>query len=269
MGVDGGYRLGGGSAVPPLLLDDDEAVAIVVGLKSAAGNAVAGVEEASVRALTKLHQVLPARLRARFAGLSAATAASPWSEPTVDPDVLIAVARAMGSDEGLRFVYRAPDGTESRRSIEPKGLVVVGRRWYVLGWDDDRDDWRTFRADRMWGLWSVARGGSRHELPAGHDPASFVREGQLAMAPTYGLVATIHAPFKHVARRLGDAGNLERLGPDRCRLTIGGDTLDWLLFRLLALDADFEIEDPPELVERVRRLAKRLARTAAAASAPG
>ena len=142
MGADGGYRLVAGSAIPPLLLDDDEAVSIVVGLRTVAGNALAGIDEASVRALAKLEQVLPARLRARFRSLAAATTWMTWYEATTDPEVLTAVARAIGADQLLRFVYRAADGSESRRSVEPKGLVVFGRRWYVVGWDEDRADWR-------------------------------------------------------------------------------------------------------------------------------
>ena len=261
MGADGGYRLVAGSAIPPLLLDDDEAVSIVVGLRTVAGNALAGIDEASVRALAKLEQVLPARLRARFRSLAAATTWMTWYEATTDPEVLTAVARAIGADELLRFVYRAADGSESRRSVEPKGLVVFGRRWYVVGWDEDRADWRIFRADRMQDPWSSARRAPRHDLPDGQDAASFIRARQLARAQVYRLVATIHAPAELVAPRARDvATELDPLGPDRCRLTIDGDTLEWLLLRLIVLGADFEIEEPLELVDHTRSVLDRLNR---------
>lgn len=145
MGVTGGYRLVAGTGMPPLLLDDDEAVAIVVGLRTATGNAVTGIEEASLRALAKLIQVLPARLRPRAGALTAATAPLPEGyRPTVDLDVLMALAAAVASPERLRFRYRSADGIESRRLVEPHRLVVDGRRWYLVAYDNDRDDWRVF-----------------------------------------------------------------------------------------------------------------------------
>ncbi len=269
VGAEGGYRLLAGAAMPPLLLDDEEAVAIVVGLRTAAGNAVAGVDEASVRALAKLEQVLPARLRARFAGLRAATAQLPGSGPTADPAVLITAARAISAGERLRFVYRAPDGREARRSVEPNGLVVVGRRWYLVAWDEDRAVWRSFRADRIHDPWSTGRPVPRRALPDGHDPASFVLERRNSQAPTYRMVATVHAPFAYVAPRAADAVDLlERLDERRCRLTTDGDTLAWLAFRLIVLDCDFEIHEPAELADYVRMLGERLGRSSTLVAAP-
>jgi predicted DNA-binding transcriptional regulator YafY len=263
LGVDGGYRLVAGAAMPPLLLDDEEAVAIAIGLRTAAGNAVAGIDEASVRALAKLEQVLPPRLRGRVAALGAATRSLTWDEPAVDPATLTAIARAIGSGDRLRFAYRAPDGSQSRRDVEPNGLVVMGRRWYLLAWDADRADWRTFRVDRVSDPWNTRSRGPRHALPDGLDAPAFVRRQQLAQAPTYRMVATVHAPADRVARRLGDVAEVESFGSDRCRVTSAGDTLDWLAFRLLQLEADFEIHEPVELVEHVRRLGDRLRRAGA------
>jgi predicted DNA-binding transcriptional regulator YafY len=259
VGVRGGYRLVAGTAMPPLLLDDEEAVAIAVGLRIAAGNAVVGSDEASVRALAKLEQVLPPRLRSRVAALGAATAPLTWYEPNVDPEILTTIARAIGSGERLRFAYRAPDGTESRRDVEPNGLVIMGRRWYLLAWDGDREDWRTFRVDRVGDPWTTAARGPRHQLPDGIEPAAFVKQQQLGQAPTYRMEATIEAPAERVARRIGDdLSHLVSLDADRCRVTIAGDTLEWLTFRLVLLDADFEIHEPPELVLFVRHLGQRL-----------
>ena len=261
LGADGGYRLGAGSEMPPLLLDDDEAVAIVIGLRTAAIQAVAGIDEASARALAKLEQVLPARLRTRFEGLRAATTPIDWSRaPSVDPAVLTAVAQAISGREQLRFTYRTPNGASGRRSVEPRALVVLARRWYLVAWDQDREDWRIFRADRMMDPWSTGRPLPERELPGGTDPATYVREHLVSLAPTYRMVATLDAPMERVADAAGDVAELEPVDASRTRITIDSDTLEWLALRLILLDCDFEIHEPPELEEYLGRLAQRLAR---------
>src|SRR5205823_4051320 len=148
-GPAGGYRLRAGSAMPPLLLEDEEAIAIAVGLRTAAGASVAGIEETALRALVKLEQVLPAHLRRRVGALGAATVTLPVAGPTVDPQHLSVIAAACRDFECLRFGYRSRDGTDSRREVEPHSLVNRGRRWYLVAWDRRRDDWRTFRIDRL------------------------------------------------------------------------------------------------------------------------
>ncbi|MGC1567523.1 MAG: YafY family protein, partial [Trebonia sp.] len=150
-GAAGGYRLGAGAAMPPLLLDDEEAVAVAVGLRTVATGAIAGIEEASLRALAKLEQVLPARLRTRVGGLRSIITPVPFASaaPTVDPDVLTAVAAACRARERLRFSYLSHDGSASERDAEPYQLVNWGRRWYLVAFDVGRGDWRTFRVDRI------------------------------------------------------------------------------------------------------------------------
>src|SRR6266545_2546717 len=150
-GTAGGYRLGAGAALPPLLLDDDEAVAVAVGLRTAAGGSVAGIEETSVRALVKLEQVLPSRLRHRVNALWTSTVPVPvpGDGATVDAEVLTAIAGACRDHQRLRFDYRDHGGSASVRTVEPHRLVCWGRRWYLLAWDTDRNDWRTFRVDRL------------------------------------------------------------------------------------------------------------------------
>src|SRR5207248_10682 len=148
-GPAGGYRLRAGSAMPPLLLDDEEAIAIAVGLRTAARSNVTGIDETAVRALVKLEQVLPAHLRRRVSALGAATWTLPAGGPTVDPRHLTEIAAACRDHECLRFGYQRRDGTESRRDTEPHALVNQGRRWYLVAWDRAREDWRTFRVDRM------------------------------------------------------------------------------------------------------------------------
>src|ERR671937_2893620 len=148
-GPAGGYRLRAGSAMPPLLLDDEEAIAIAVGLSTAARASVTGIEEAAVRALVKLEQVLPAHLRRRVGALGSATVTPPGTGPMVDPQELTVIAAACRDSECLRFAYRSRDGTESRREVEPHSLVNLGRSWYLVAWDRRRKDWRTFRIDRL------------------------------------------------------------------------------------------------------------------------
>ncbi|MBO4275626.1 helix-turn-helix transcriptional regulator, partial [Microbispora triticiradicis] len=148
-GTDGGYRLVAGTAMPPLLLDDDEAVAAAIGLRAAAG--VAGVEEAAERAAAKLEQVLPSRLRRRVGALQTHSEPVPPDRPgpAIDPAVLGVLAAACRDRERLRFDYRAHDGSSGVRIVEPYRLVSWGRRWYLVAWDTGRDDWRTFRVDRI------------------------------------------------------------------------------------------------------------------------
>ena len=150
-GPAGGYRLRAGTAMPPLLLDDDEAIAIAVGLRTAARASVTGIEETAVQALVKLEQVLPAHLRRRVSALQSATMTLPPGGPTVDPQSLTVIATACRDSERVRFAYRGRDGVGSRRDVEPHSLVNLGRRWYLLAWDRDRRDWRTFRVDRLTG----------------------------------------------------------------------------------------------------------------------
>src|SRR5213595_1641107 len=144
-GPAGGYRLRAGSAMPPLLLDDGEAIAIAVGLRTAARASVTGIEETAVRALVKLEQVLPKHLRRRVQALGSATISPPVDGPTVDPQHLTVIAAACRDSECLRFAYRSRDGTDSRREVEPQSVVNHGRRWYLVAWDRGRDGWRNRR----------------------------------------------------------------------------------------------------------------------------
>ena len=264
MGAAGGYRLGAGTAMPPLLLDDDEAVAIAVGLRAATGQAIAGIEESAVRALTKLEQVLPSRLRRRVRTLGAATdpltmppalsTAAPT--PGVDAEILTVFAAAIANRERVRFRYTSYDGTEAARHVDPHRLVPAGRRWYLLAFDNDRDEWRTFRADRITRPQPTGARIKPHDIPGG-DAAAFVQRQLFSSAPTYTAVATLHTPVEQAARRFARA-DLEPLDEQSCRLHGHGDTLEWTAIRLILLGCDFEVHDPPELVDYLRTLSARL-----------
>ncbi|MGR6914658.1 helix-turn-helix transcriptional regulator [[Actinomadura] parvosata] len=260
MGAAGGYRLVAGAAMPPLLLDDEEAVAITVGLSTAARHPVQGIEEASVRALAKLEQVLPARLRHRVRSLGGATVPMPALDgPQVDPGRLTALAVAVAGKERVRFAYRTNDGTTGRRLVDPHRLVAAGRRWYLLGHDLDRDDWRIFRIDRIDELHPTGARVTPREPPAG-DAAAYVAEKLYSSAPTYEAVVTVRAPVTEPLKALGE---VTPIGGDACRLRMHADTLDWLAFRLAALGCEFEVHEPAELADHLRRLAARLTRAAA------
>jgi len=270
MGAAGGYRLVAGTAMPPLLLDDEEAVAIAVGLRTAAGQPVSGIEEASLRALAKLVQVLPSRLRYRVRTLGAATVSLAGKGPAVDPEDLTVLAAAVASREGLRFGYRAGDGTENRRLVEPHRLVASGGRWYLVAYDNLRDAWRTFRVDRMREPQSTGVRAAPRELPA-RDAAAYVAgERSDWGTPTYRVVVTLHAPLAQVAGRLGDTpGELEPLGEHRCRLDSSrDDSLEWLAVRLISLGCEFEVHEPPELAAHLRALAARVTRAAGGSTCP-
>jgi predicted DNA-binding transcriptional regulator YafY len=261
-GTDGGYRLGAGAAMPPLLLDDDEAVAVAVGLRTAAGGTVAGIEETSVRALAKLEQVLPARLRHRVNALQSYTVPVPPDRPgpTVDPGVLTLLAAACRDAERVRFDYRGHDGSATIRSVEPHRLVSWGRRWYLVAWDVDRQDWRTFRVDRIAPRTPTGpRFGPRDGPPGG--AAAHVARGVSAASWRYTARVLVHAPAEVVTERINPAvGVVEAVDSDTCVLNTGADSLTTLAVYLGMLDVDFEVTSPPELVAYVRSLSERYAR---------
>jgi predicted DNA-binding transcriptional regulator YafY len=256
-GVAGGYGLGAGANMPPLLLDDEETVAVAVGLSNAAGGTVVGIEEASVRALAKLEQVLPSRLRHQVSALTAATLTINRDGPKVDPGVLTAIARACRDCEVLRFDYRVQAGTESVRRAEPHRLVCWNRRWYLVAWDTDRQDWRTFRVDRLRPRSPNGPRFAPREPPRG-DVATYIAERLgTGMWPVQARVR-VHAPAEAVAGRTG--GLVEPVDDHQCLLSLGGVNLNTLAAVIGMLDVDFDVIDPPALSDAVRRLAERYRR---------
>ncbi|MCT7355326.1 YafY family transcriptional regulator [Streptomyces sp. 15-116A] len=267
MGADGGYRLVAGKAMPPLVLDDEEAVAIAVGLRAGAGHALEGVDEASVRALAKLEQVLPSRLRHRVSTLQAATTPLTSGDgPTIAPETLTVIASTIAGHERLRFAYRAADGTESRRVTEPYRLVSTGRRWYLVAYDLDRADWRTFRVDRVSDPFATGARFTPRELPTG-SAAEYLRRSMQRRQDSYDLDVTFAAPAQAVATRLPAwLGTPEPVDDETCRLRATvSDTRDWMAVRLAMLGFDFTIHAPTELAEVVRELGDRLKRAAPSA----
>ncbi|MCB5908730.1 helix-turn-helix transcriptional regulator [Streptomyces pinistramenti] len=265
-GAGGGYRLAAGRAMPPLLLDDEEAVAITVGLRSAAAHTVTGMAEASVRALAKLEQVLPARLRRRVGTLGTATVPMPADgTPTVDPAHLTVLAAAIANRERLRFRYRARTGEDTGRLVEPHRLVAAGRRWYLVAYDNDREDWRIFRVDRLREPFPTGVRTPPRDLPAA-DAAAYVQERMRGMAAGHRVVATVYGPAAEISARLGGpaADGVEPLGPGSCRVRLTSDTLEWPALRLALLGCDFTVHEPPELAAYLREMGARVTRAAGA-----
>lgn len=261
-GPSGCYRLAAGTAMPPLLLDDDEAIAIAVGLRTAARASVTGIEETAVRALVKLEQVLPSHLRRRVRALGAATfTLSMPGGPTVDPQHLTVIAAACRDSECLRFAYTARDGAASRREVEPHSLVNHGRRWYLVAWDRGREDWRTFRVDRMARPSAGVRFVPR-KLPA-KDGAAYIERSMTEAPHRYEARLTLHAPAAEIQQRVpAHWAAITPIDERTCEYRAGEDNLGWLAMRVAMLGVDFDVHEPPELVEHLRVLAARLERAA-------
>lgn len=277
LGAVGGYRLEAGTAMPPLLLDDEEAVAVAVSLRTAAGGAVslAGAEETSVRALAKLEQVLPSRLRNRVRALQEATVpltglgaeqrrfGLPPAGPLADPTTLSVLAAACRRGERVRFGYRAKDGTATRRHVEPHRLVNADRRWYLVAYDTERADWRSFRVDRVEDTPHAT--GVRvppRELPTG-DAAVYVSESITSHRARWSALVTLYVPAAEAERILPPGtGDVEPLDDTSCLLHTGSDALDWLAVRIALLGVEFEIREPAELRDWLREFGARITRSA-------
>jgi predicted DNA-binding transcriptional regulator YafY len=265
-GTGGGYQLSAGTRIPPLLLDDEEAVAIAVGLRTAAGGAVSGIEETSVQALAKLQQVLPPKLRRRVDALADATETTvfPSRQPRIPADTLVAVAQACRGREQLRFGYAAADGTETSRLVEPHRLVARGRRWYLVAWDLQRDAWRTFRVDRLSRPFANGVRFTPRELPA-EDAAAYVAQALRNVPQRHEALLSIPLPLAEATERVPRwLGELTADG-DRTLLRAANDNVEWLAITLTMLDVDATLVDAgPEVRDQLATLRAKLDRLAAA-----
>ncbi len=269
-GPVGGYRLVAGTAMPPLLLEDEEAVAVAVSLRTASGGAVSGMEESALRALTKLQQVLPKRLGHRVDALQSHTArVAPYSAqssraPAVDGALLTLLANAARDRELVRFDYSDRSGQGSERKVEPYRLVNWGRRWYLVAFDPQRDDWRTFRVDRLKETRSTGHRFKLRDLPSDDVAAWVASKIRAVQQQVYGKVL-VRLPAADVVARMGpwlQGGGVEPVDDESCLLTLGARTHADLAFWIGVLDADFQVVDPPGLAEAVARMAHRYARAA-------
>ncbi|MGV9546256.1 helix-turn-helix transcriptional regulator [Nocardia beijingensis] len=264
LGAIGGYRLEAGAALPPLLLDDEEAVAITLGLRGAAQGAIAGIEESAARALVKLQQVLPSRLRRRVDAIDATTVSlgGPAAGPLVDPEVLVVLAAAARDGERIRFRYRDKNDSESSRLAEPHSLVSAGRRWYLVAWDVDRADWRTFRVDRLTAPRPIGIRCSPRALPT-EDAASFVTSQLARSRPVRPVVLRVHASAEDLAEAFRvRAEEVQPLDERTCLLRTSADSLEWTALRIAHLDLDFEVVEPTDMRDLLAGLGAKLLRAA-------
>ncbi|WP_327291805.1 helix-turn-helix transcriptional regulator [Streptomyces sp. NBC_01198] len=263
-GTAGGYRLGAGAALPPLLLDDEEAVAVALCLRTGAGGTVEGIEETSVRALAKLEQVLPSRLRHRVQSMQAVTVQPRSHGPIVNQQLLTLVGAACRDREQLRFDYLDHGGSASRRTVEPYRLVHHGHRWYLLAYDVDRTDWRTFRVDRIEPKPPTGPRFTPRELP--DDAAAYVAKGVTSRAYRYQAVILLHTSAATLAEYDWTGFGTVTVHDDlSCELRTGFESLEALAMYVGMLGVEFEVKEPPELADHLRTVAARLARAADAA----
>ncbi|TQM13478.1 helix-turn-helix transcriptional regulator [Pseudonocardia kunmingensis] len=256
-GVDGGYQLAAGAALPPLVLDDEEAVALAVGLQAAAQGGVAGIAESSVRALAKVVQVMPPRLRRRVDALRAMTVPVTWSgdAPRTDPGVLTALAQACRDTERTEFAYAAASGERTERHVEPLRLVSLGRRWYLVAYDLTRHDWRSFRVDRVSAPATTGARFMPRTLPA-EDAAAFVRASVVQPPTSWSVEVLLDAPVARVRATVDRWATAEDAGDGRCRLRMRADSLDWPAMIIGSLGADAEVVSPPELLDHLHGWAR-------------
>jgi len=262
LGVYGGYRLTAGAAMPPLLLEDDEAVTLAIALRLTAGQPVAGLEESAVRALTKVLQVMPPRLRHRAKTVAIATVSATPFDGVIDPETLTALASAAANCERVRFGYADWQGRTTTRHVEPVKLVALSRRWYLVAFDLDRMDWRTFRADRIAEPHATGGRAARRELPGG-DVHTYLAEARAAMAPVVRGDVILNLSLADAETRLRDSlgdGRIEAWAHARTRWCTHADTVPWLASQILHLGCEFEVCGPPELSRYLRELADRILR---------
>ncbi len=271
-GVDGGYALAPGASLPPLVVDDDEAMALAIAVQSHLD------DQAALRALTKIVQVMPRRLRARLTAVRAATATAtatanptatttpttpPWGTTPIDHEILTTLALACRDSERVRLRYRAIDGKRTRREVEPYQLVPLGRRWYLVAYDLERHDWRTFRIDRITAAEGAGTSYGPRPLPY-DDVTEYVRANVRGgtQQGRYAVEVVIEAPAETVAAHFGRWAEVQVVTPTSSRVLLETDSLDGPLFSLGALGTDFRVIGPPELAAAARDWAARFARAA-------
>ncbi|MDQ3789237.1 MAG: WYL domain-containing protein [Actinomycetota bacterium] len=258
-GHHGGYRLASGADLPPLLLDDDEAVTIAVALRTATSG-VTGIADTALRALAKLEQVLPTRLRGRVTALQQTITplAFTGSSPQADPTVLVTVAAACRDHEILTFDYTTRHGTTSLRRVEPHSVVAAAGLWYLIAHDTHQVDWRLYRLDRLTNPAPTGRRVPPRELPA-PDPAAYVADKITAAPARYRAIATIAAPVDAVCARVWGAlpGRITPVDEHTCTVDLSGDQLPRIAAILAGLDADYTLDADPEVLHYLAMVADR------------
>ncbi|WP_020390900.1 helix-turn-helix transcriptional regulator [Kribbella catacumbae] len=262
-GSAGGYRLASGKNVPPLVLDDDEAVAVAIGLTSAAVGGVAGIEASSMSVLAKLERILPARLRPSVAAVGAAEVVGQDEAPRVDPGLLAVLAACCRDLEIVAFGYESRRGEGSRRRVEPHRLVMVQARWYLLAFDPERADWRTFRVDRVSELAPTRHHFTARPLPA-DDAASYLVESFAEAEYRHTVRLAVQLPAAVVRENFFGSvvGTISAVSESACEVRLSAESpalLTQYVAGIVALGADFTLEATPATTELLRSTGRRLA----------
>lgn len=261
-GLEGGYRLGVGTKLPPLLVNEDEAVAIAIGLLSAADQPISGIADSSMSALIKVGQSLPAPLQRRVRSISSAVNATPTeTTDSVPMATLATLARASRDGELVWFSYESARGNAGPRHVEPHHMVRLDQRWYLIAWDLDRADWRTFRLDRIVDPRSTSRRFSARSLPA-PDPDTYVRQTIAALRSVYDVELVVDAPIEAVRRHLGPWASATEVDVGMTRIQMNIPDLGWAVLMLAVLNVDIQRVEPAELRSLLRDLAERFRRVA-------
>ena len=262
-GVAGGYAFRAGQALPPLLLDDDEALAMSIALHTATAGAVGGIEEPALRALVKLQQAMPVRLRQQVDALRSSIVPMDRVEPVVDASLLVTLASTCRDQLHLAFTYSDSKGRTVERSVEPQGLAHTGYRWYLVAWDRMREDWRTFRVDRIVGAPTVGSHFAPRVSPDGGDLKAYVSRSLTVAPHAEQARIELHAPLPEVVHRIpASVGSLKALDNQRCVLECGAHSLDGLVHCLVALDVGYEVLAPEALKDRLKVVGERALRGA-------
>ncbi|USY22922.1 YafY family transcriptional regulator [Nocardiopsis exhalans] len=270
-GPGGHYRLVAGNAVPPLMFEDDEVVTVALGLRMVAGglSGVQGAEDGAERALGKIERVLPSRLSRRASTLASAVDPGRRIWPGASAQVLTGLGEAVAAGQWVRMTHRGRDGQERRRRVDPYRLLLLGRRWYLFAWDRDREDWRSFRLDRITGLTPTRAAFTPRELPAA-DLAAHLEQGFGTGRGSEGgerLTVTVlfHAPAAEVAACITRVdGSLEAVSTDNSRYTARVDSYEWMAIVLALTGLGFTVEGPEELKDFTAQLSARLGRAVGA-----
>jgi predicted DNA-binding transcriptional regulator YafY len=257
-GLGGGYQLKPGSSLPPVLLDDEEAVTVAVAVRAGASS-IGKMEEAAVRLLAKLDQLLPSRLRKRASALHSVTISLARPETAPSIDVLTQIACACRDRLKLRIHYRDRAANVTSRVVEPLRLAHTGRLWYLVAWDSQRKDWRTFRIDRVQRLTSTGQQFTPRDFPG--DIAAYVSRSIRQVQYRYRMRIKLKGSVEELAERVPSwCGVLEVLDEESSALNTGADSIEALAAQVVLTGADFEILEPPECVAELREIAARLER---------
>ncbi|MFJ2620125.1 helix-turn-helix transcriptional regulator [Glutamicibacter sp. NPDC087344] len=258
-GTGGGYQLSAGGSLPPLVLSEEEAAAIVLGLKEVASGIHPTSADAAVSAMAKIVQVLPARIRRRIDSLRSLASAPVTIQSAVITDIaaLTTVALACRDHETLKFTYRTPRGQVTERMVQPHRTVSVDYRLYLIGWDLDRSDWRTFRIDRIEDPVRKGKQFAPRGLP-GDDPVQYIQSQINSLPAKYPIRATVQASAHVVKQEVGHHGSVEQIDATTCEVYIPAESLDWAAFCLASIGAPFVVHGPPEVIDYLRGWGERL-----------